>query len=481
LKLLCVLIVGCSASVAAAQSSGSPDAGPKVTATLSNVTRVESWSFFQPRRDLLPIEEVANPDYTFAGDRAQLGVRVEGRRFDIAAAFNYVRLENLPTNAIGPGALGSGGFYYASSGFPYSYQLYLSELNLVVKSDRRDVQARFGRMRFASGAEFTSTNADLETLKRERLHSRMVGEFEWSLYQRRFDGLRIDWDRSRWHVSSSVLLPTQGGYEESAILSMPKIQLASSSFTKKASAAESQLFAHLYRDRRQVSVRPDNTGLGTSAADVTVAAAGGSHAGLVKTTAGEVDIVGWFASEFGGWYGQRHLAVSAVGEIGHRWPRAPMRPWVRGGYLFASGDSDPSDRRHTTFFQMLPSSRKYALSSVYTQMNLRDIFAQSFLELGRGVKARAEVHRLDLAQAADRWYYGSGATASTGPIFGFSSRRSTGETSLGTIVEGTVDVPLMRYWSLNAYIGSMWGGRVVRGLFENRRLTSWYLENSLAW
>ena len=35
------------------------------------------------------------------------------------------------------------------------------------------------------------------------------------------------------------------------------------------------------------------------------------------------------------------------------------------------------DDRHGTFFQMLPSSRKYALSSVYAQMNLRDAFVQA--------------------------------------------------------------------------------------------------------
>ena len=68
------------------------------------------------------------------------------------------------------------------------------------------------------------------------------------------------------------------------------------------------------------------------------------------------------------------VAASAAIEAGHRWARAPMRPWLRGGYLWASGDGDPRDGRHGTFFQMLPSSRKYALSSVYAQMNLRDAF-----------------------------------------------------------------------------------------------------------
>ena len=93
-----------------AQAPEPTEIPPKVTAALSNVTRVESWNFYQPLRELDDAGEPINPQYTFAGDRALLGVRVQGRRFDIAAAFNYVRLENLPANAIGPGALGSGAF-----------------------------------------------------------------------------------------------------------------------------------------------------------------------------------------------------------------------------------------------------------------------------------------------------------------------------------------------------------------------------------
>ena len=45
-----------------------------VTGTLSNVTRAESWSYFQP---IVPPESdapIGNPDYTFFADRAELGV-----------------------------------------------------------------------------------------------------------------------------------------------------------------------------------------------------------------------------------------------------------------------------------------------------------------------------------------------------------------------------------------------------------------------
>ena len=126
---------------------------------------------------------------------------------------------------------------------------------------------------------------------------------------------------------------------------------------------------------------------------------------------------------------------------------------------------------------MLPSSRKYALSSAYTQMNLKDAFVQAWIEPER-FSARVEVHRLDLARAADLWYQGSGATASApARYFGFSGRPANGASSLGTIVESIAEFPIKPFWSINGYAGTMWGGDVVKRSFSGNRLTTWFVEN----
>lgn len=467
LALVC-LVVTCSVTTKAQEP-------PAVTASVSNLTRVESWSFFDPYPATEPDQLVGNPDYTFIGDRAELGVRVDGRRFDLAGAFNYVRLENLPTGAIGPGGLGVGAFYFAATGLSYSYQLYLSELTLRVSAADDRSSVTLGRMTFSSGAEFAADNPSLETLKRERLHSRLVGNFEWSYYQRRFDGVRVDIARPDWHVTAAALLPTQGGFEESTNLSMPNVQIATASHTRKR-AGEWQVFGTLYRDRREMAAVVDNTLSPDRPVDVTIAALGGSHARVTPTRSGELDTVLWGAVETGDWYGQAHRAASVAAEVGHRWSGAAGRPWLRAGYLWSSGDGDPADDRHGTFFQMLPSSRKYALSATYAQVNLTDAFVQAVFE-PRGVKTRIEVHAVGLASGQDLWYQGSGATASTGRYFGFSGRATGGHARLGTVLEGTVDVPLKTYWSVNAYVGTMWGGGVVKHNFRGDRLTFWYLEN----
>jgi hypothetical protein len=457
----------------------------KVTGTLSNLTRVESWSFFDPYPATSPDQLVGEPDYTFVGDRAELGAKVDGTRFDLGGAFNYVRLENLPTDAIGPGGLGSGAFYFAATGLSYSYQLYLSELTLRVSAADDRASVTLGRMPFTSGAERLSGHGSLETLKRERLHGRLVGNFEWSYYQRRFDGGRVDIKRPDWQVTAAVFLPTQGGFEESTNLSMPKVQVATTAYTRQppsrqaregTASTEWSAFGTLYRDRRDGAAVVDNTHSDDRPVDVTIAAFGGSHARVAPTRRGELDSVLWGAVEVGDWYGQSHRAASVAAEVGHRWTGVAWRPWLRAGYLWSSGDGDPLDDRHGTFFQMLPSSRKYALSSTYAQMNLTDAFVQAWFE-PLGLKTRIEVHAVGLASGQDLWYQGSGATASTGRYFGFSGRAAGGHARLGTVLEGTVDVPLKKYWSVNAYAGTMWGGDVVTHNFSGTRLGFWYLEN----
>lgn len=462
----------CAAHPAAAQQ---PD--PIVSATVSNVTRAESWNYFQPV--VLPASTlpVGDPDYAFAGDRAELAVSVEGARFDLDGAFNYVRVENLPTNAIGPGGLGTGAFYFAASGVPYSYQLYTSGLSVRIKAADRRSSVAFGRMPFSSGSSArTSTPRAVDRVIRERLASRLVGNFEWSYYQRRFDGVRADLDRGAWNLTAAAFVPTQGGFEESTNLSMPRVQVAALEWRRPSSRSELQVFGYGYRDRRQRTAVVDNTGSPDAPVDITIGTLGASYARVSPSRSGEWDVVGWGAGQFGSWYDASHRAGSVAMEGGHRWTHAAMTPWLRAGYLYASGDGSEHDSVHGTFFPMLPSTRQYVLSSVYSSMNLRDAFAQLVLE-PRRVRARIEVHKVSVASGKDLWYHGSGATASHDRYLGFSGRSAGGATALGTVLEGAIDVPVMKYWSINAYAAVMTAGDVVQRSFTPRALRFWSVEN----
>ena len=214
---------------------------------------------------------------------------------------------------------------------------------------------------------------------------------------------------------------------------MPKVQVAASSFTLKSSNVDWQGFGYLYRDRRGEAAVVDNTFSLDRPVDVTI----GDDWRLLRARVAD----GEPASSISSPGSRRRPATGMAARIAPPASRSkrgiagrasPYRPWLRAGYLWASGDRNGDDDRHGTFFQMLPSSRKYALSSVYAQMNLSDAFAQLAIE-PRGLRARIEVHALHLASGADLWYQGSGATASKGRFFGFSGRSARGDTALGTV------------------------------------------------
>ena len=291
-------------------------------------------------------------------------------------------------------------------------------------------------------------------LKAERLQSRLIGNFEWSFYQRRFDGARVDVDRPHWHFNLAAF---RAHARRLRRVDQP-VDAEGAGRDQRRSRCKSSNVE--WQGFRLLRIAIDGAKLRSSTTPFRSIArlTSRSRPWAARTRAcrrratGEFDLVAWVAAQSGDWYGRSHRAASVALEAGHRWTRTPARPWLRAGYLWASGDRNGDDDRHGTFFQMLPSSRKYALSSVYAQMNLSDAFAQLAIE-PRGLRARIEVHALHLASGADLWYQGSGATSSKGRYFGYSGRAAGGDTALGTVLEGAVDVPIRKHWSINGYAG----------------------------
>jgi hypothetical protein len=477
------VVLGCSvfaSTFSAAQApppaatQGQPPAASTLTPILRNWTRVESWSFFEPR------PPGGDPDYTFIANRLLAGLRHTAARYELVGAVQYVQFGRLPDDAIGPGPLGIGATYYDHSRRTDSHGVYLKALNVLLKQPVRGLDVRAGRMPYASGAEAASGDPAIEAVKRMRLDSRLVGEFEWSIYQRAFDGVRVDWDdRRSLHTTFAAFWPTQGGFEENAGHSLKDVRLLGGVVDvrpQKGRRVQTQAFAWSYRDTRPVAARPDNSGVRASAIDVNVTTFGGSLVGAFPMRRGRVDVLGWAALQRGDWYTDDHEAFAVALEAGHQWPAAPWRPWVRAGWNRASGDDSGADGTHETFFPLLPTARKYALSASYAFMNLDDLFAQLILRPSTAVTLRADVHRLDFVSAADLWYAGSGATRRSGTIFGYAGRRVSGR-DFGVVTEGSFDWTLSPRWSINGYAGIINGGDAIRGQFSGDRLRFAYVEH----
>jgi hypothetical protein len=395
-----------------------------------------------------------------------------------------VQFGGLPDHAVGPGPLGAGAVYFAHAGRSDSHQVYLRYLNFSLKDLAPGLTIQAGRMAYASGSELASGDPKIEAVKRQRVDARIVGEFEWSLYQRAYDGVRIDLARPGWGVTGVALQPTQGGFEDAAGLMMKDVAVFGSSVGFRPGTVlrnvELQGFAFRYLDHRNVPGRADNSGRAADAVDLAINSFGATLVGAFPgRDSGQWDAMLWVVGQSGAWYDQTHRAFSLAAEAGYQWTTSSWRPWLRGGFLRASGDDDPADDRHGTFFQMLPTVRRYAQTASYSQMNNTDVFAQLLLRPMPALGVRVDVHRVGLASAADMWYFGSGATQSRGTAFGYSTRPSNGATDLATIVEGSADYTVSPRWSLNGYVGVAKGGQVVRSAFAGSMMTFAYLENVL--
>ena len=470
------------AGLAAAEQAPAADAAPAPTwqASIANLTRVESWRFFEPA------PTGGDPDYVFVGNRLRLELRGRWPRVQTTVAAQHVGFVGLPERASNPGPFGTGSLYFDQGGRHVNQQqLYLRYAHVRFPELARGLDLQVGRMPYTSGAEAPSGVPKIEAVKRQRLDARLVGEFEWSIVQRGFDGVRVDLTRASWRATGIAFMPTQGGFARVAGPAITDTFVGGVTLSSRGGApsprrTQVQGFALHYADHRPVTQRPDNSGLGAVEANINVATLGGVVVGAYAAGAGELDVFGWSAWQAGDWYGQDHRAFAVATEAGYQWMRAPWRPWVRGGWFRASGDDSPTDDAHGTFFPLLPTVRRFAQTAAYSTMNLNDVFVSVQARPRTSVGLRLDVRQLGLASAADLWYAGSGATLDSGNTFGYAGRRSNGSTKLGTAVEAGADITLTPRVALNGFLGWIKGGRVVTGTFRGDHLWFGYVESVIS-
>ncbi len=472
--LAALMLAAGPAPTASAQAPAAPADAP--TLSVRTLSRIESWQFFEPQPG------GGDPDYVLFANRVQLELRRRWSRAELTLTAQHVGLAGLPDDASGPGALGTGPLYFDQGGRRTNpQQLYLRYANVRVKDIVAGLDVQVGRFAYASGGEAAAKDPKVELVRRQRLESRLLGEFEWSLYQRAFDGVRADWTRRGWRATALAVKPTQGGFARASGLTIDDVLVTGGALTAPPALwrdrGQLQIFGFRYKDDRRAPARPDNTGLGAARIDVVITTLGASHVGAYPLASGEIDVLLWGVGQWGDWYGQTHRASAAAVEGGHQWTAAAWKPWLRAGALVTSGDNDPRDARHGTFFPMLPTVRKFSQTTVYSTMNLTDVYGQIAIRPAAPLGLRFDLHRLWLSSAADLWYGGSGATAEREAGFGYAGRRSNGSRDLGLSMEASADVRLAPAWSIGAFAGHIRGGRVVSGTFGNDRLWFAYVES----
>ncbi len=454
---------------------------------LSVRTRLEHVDWFGPAAG------VAAPGaerYDFVANQLRAGVRATFPQAQITLELQDTRLWNVPDDAslAAPhGNLGPGALYYFHTRRRTQGETIVKQAAASFRW--RGLQGLGGRFEYGEGAETTPGDPALVWLKRWRVSERLIGPFGYTHVARGFDGLRLWMDRPHWNASAIAARPTAGGFEVSANPQLDEIGLLGASLTGKglASAApwDARVFHFHYSDTRGGDGRPtkvDNRPGLVRAADrgaIRIGTTGG-HA-MVAADAGAVRLDGlaWGAVQSGRWGALDHRAVAAALEAGVQAPRLPGAPWLRAGVGLGSGDDDPADGRHGTFFQILPTARVYAQLPFFNGMNLEDRFVQLITRPHPNVTVRADVHDLRLRESADLWYAGGGATRED--VFGFAGTPSSGRQDLARMADVAVTAVVHRRLTLHGYYGRAFGGDVVRGVFARDRADYGYLETTFRW
>jgi hypothetical protein len=437
-----------------------------LTVTGSLRLRLEDWDWFDTN--------AADGNYTFGAALLRLAVGQQKERFDWQVEGAFPLLIQLPEQAIAPapqGQLGVGANYYAANlrqdGSAILKQAFVRMKGL---GGDKPSSLRVGRFEFADGTELTPADPTLATLKRDHIAHRLIGPFTFTHVGRSFDGAQYVRNNKASNFTLLAARPTEGVFQLRSLKELD-VDFYYSAFTKpfkaRSSESEARLFALHYHDGRG-ALKTDNRAALARAADgenIRLTTVGGHYIGAYQKAAGKFDLLLWGVGQFGDWGRLDHRAGAIAVEAGFQPTRfaSRIKPWLRAGYFRSTGDGDPTDGSHTTFFQGLPTPRIYARFPFYNQMNSQDTFAQLRLKPHARLSLRTDMHYLRLSNARDLWYQGGGAFQKNS--FGYVGRPGGGKKTLGTLFDLSLDYSLASRTALTFYVAGVTGSSVARGVY----------------
>ena len=462
------LLILTNATAGRAQApAGQPIAVSDVTVSGSIRARSYSWNWFG---------DTANGEYTYPGTLVRLGVSRSRPTYDWQVEFALPLVLNLPTAATlaaPQGQLGLGATYFAANSNTTNTAALFLKQGFFRWKNASGVAAqslKVGRFEFNDGTEMAPKNAVLAALKRDRISQRLIGNFGFSDVGRSLDGAQYSLTRGSLNLTGLVGRPTQGVFQVNGWPEL-NINVVYGALTRQIVGSphpgEWAAFGLGYDDYRHGVVKTDNRAAALRSADtgsIAIATYGGHYLQVVATEAGPLDFLAWGAVQTGSWGALAQRAGAFAVEAG--WQPAGIErvnPWVRGGYNYGSGDSDPTDQTHGTFFQVLPTPRVYARLPFFNMMNSRDAFGELILRPTKSLTVRTDVHSLQLAERTDLWYSGGGAFQPG--TFGYTGRPSNGQSGLATLYDVSGDYTLNGHVALGAYYGRAVGQAVTHAIY----------------
>lgn len=437
-----------------------------ITVTGSLRTRLESWEWFGGS---------TNGTYTYPGSLVRIGLGQIRKQHDWHLEFSVPLLFALPDQPAGAGPAGLGAAYFVANDRKTDAASFFAKQAFIRFKDVGGVDGqslKIGRMEFFDGAEVAPKNETLAAIKRDRVAARLLANFGFTHVQRSVDGVQYGLDHPTINVTLLAARPTRGVFQVDGWGEL-NINVLYGAITRQigdaTNASEWRLFGLWYNDARDGVVKIDNRSLAARQADrghLTIGTFGGHYIGALIRRPGTFDLLLWGAAQTGSWGEQlAHRAAALAVEAGWQ-PNAPLAPWIRAGFDYASGDHEPGDSVHGTFFQVLPTPRQYARFPFFNLMNSEDRFGELIVRPSKRLVTRADVHSLRLADGNDLWYQGGGAFQPT--TFGYVGQTVNGHRSLATLYDISADITLTSRVSVTGYYGYAAGGPALAGNYPVR-------------
>jgi len=439
-----------------------------VSVTGSLRSRLYLWDWFTPAS--------GNNNYAYSGNILRFGFSENRDTWDWDAEFAAPFLIGLPSSAVGTGAqqgaLGLGSNYVsANSGAQNTAMIFPKQLFVRfdgLGGDKRHT-LQIGRFEFCDGCEMAPKNATLAALKRDRVSQRLIGTFGFSDVGRSFDGLHYSYGTTTDNFTFVAAVPTRGVFQVDG-WGWNRVGFGYGAYTHESDkgrhAADTRLFMIEYDDFRHI-VKTDDRPLAVRKTDfdnIRIETFGGHTLHAFDARPGTVDLLFWGAVQTGRWGTQAQRAGAVDTEGGFQPKVLPaVKPWLRAGYTWGSGDGNPNDNTHGTFFQLMPTPRPFARFPFFNMMNTEDTFGILILRPQPKITTSSEFHSLRLSNPNDLWYSGGGVFQPW--TFGYTGRSTSGRRSLGDLYDTSVEYRMNRKVTFTGYLGYTEGLAVMQEIY----------------
>jgi hypothetical protein len=476
-----------TAALAVGQTPSAPSPQPAHTGSLPfsisvyDRTRADASQWFAaPPKD---------ETYGYVESLLRIGVAQRIRHFDWQLELSQPSILDAPSNSISPvaaqGQLGLGAIYYGSNGNnSYPAAASLKQGFVRYHFGERNNNVRLGRFEFIDGQETQPKNQSLGWLQTNRMAQRLIGNFGFSNGQRSLDGIDAHLGGAAWDVTAMAARVDQGVFNMNGNpeLNVDIQYLALSRYELKQRLLW-RVFGIDYHDGRTGVTKTDNRALAVRAADhhnIRLGTYGGDVLTVMPVKKGQFDFLAWGALQNGNWGVQHHSAGAAAVEGGFQFTKVASMPWIRGGFFRGTGDNNPTDGEHNTFFQILPTPRVYARFPFYNLMNSKDQFVQIVDKPNKRVELRGDLHWLQFASNNDLWYQGGGAFDNK--VFGYVGRPANGHSSFASLADLSADWQATHALGVNFYYAHVWGKSVVAAIYPTNRTAQYgYVEMVYRW